>query len=81
MPESRRDEVRVRYSFFSEVVMVTLESADDTTVVLVDNLVCVTDTLGVFAMVTLESADDAPVVLVDNLVCATDTLGVFAGFG
>ena len=45
---SRRDEVRVRYSFFSEVVIVTFESADDTTVVLVDNLVGVMASLGVF---------------------------------
>ena len=44
---SRRD-VRVRYSFFSEVVMVTFESADGTTVVLVDNLVGVMDSLGIF---------------------------------
>lgn len=43
-----RREVRVRYSFFSEVAMVTFESAEDTTVVLVDNLVGVKDSLGVF---------------------------------
>ena len=44
---SQRD-VRVRYSFFSEVVMVTFELADSTTVVLVDNLVGVMDSLGIF---------------------------------
>ena len=46
---SRRDEVRVRYSFFSEVVMVTFESDDDTRVVLVVSLVGVMASLGVFA--------------------------------
>ena len=45
---SRRDKVCVRYSFFSEVVMVTFESDDETTVVLVDSLVGVMDSLGVF---------------------------------
>ena len=43
-----RQEVCVRNSFFSEVAMVTFESADDTTVVLVDSLVGVMDSLGVF---------------------------------
>ena len=45
---SRRTEVRVAYSFFSEVAMVTFELADETTVVEVDNLVGVTESLGVF---------------------------------
>ena len=45
---SRRAEVRVVYSFFSEVVIVTFELTDETTVVEVDSLVGVMASLGVF---------------------------------